>query len=52
MSGDAGYLPGADRMLAAPDVDGLLAGAQEVGHHGDFQAGGDQIEDAAADLGR
>lgn len=48
----AGQLTCVDEVLATPDVDRLVADAEEPGDLGDFPSGRDEIEDLAAEFGR
>jgi hypothetical protein len=50
-AGRAGQLPGFDELLAAPDVDRLLADVEISGDLGDTPSGGDKLKDLAAELG-
>jgi hypothetical protein len=51
-AGDAGYLAGVDQVLAAPEVDALLADVQVAGYLRDTSTRRDQIEDLPTELWR
>lgn len=50
-AGDTRHLPGIDQVLAASNVDRLLADAEELRHLGDVPARSDEIEHTTAKLG-
>jgi hypothetical protein len=45
-------LPRIDEVLTTPDIDRLVADAEEPGDLGDLPPGYDEIENLAAELGR
>lgn len=49
-AGRAGQLPSIDEVLATPDIDRLVADAEEPGDLGDLPSGCDEIENLTTEL--